>query len=169
MLELMTDATTLIRVQSWDRASGVPGFLEIDCPAKVGSVASGPHGAVICTGPTDWLIVARPGPGLAQALNEQFRGTTSFRATDLSAALGRIRIEGAYARALLSKACALDVHSGELHPDRAPRTLVAGLPVIVRCVADSGFECIAALSYAHYLVSWLTDAAQEFGEPSATA
>lgn len=169
MLELMTDAATLVRLQSWDRASGVPRFFEIDCPAKLGSVVNGPRGAVICAGPTDWLIVARPDPGLAQALNEQFRGTTSFRATDVSAALGRIRIEGAYARALLSKACALDVHSGELHPDRAPRTLVAGLPVIVRCVADSGFECIVALSYSHYLVSWLTDAAQEFCEPSATA
>ncbi len=163
MLELMTDAATLIRVQSWDRARGVPRFFEIDCPAKVGSVASGARGAVICTAPTDWLIVAALDSGLARALDEQIRGTPSFRVTDLSAALARIRIAGAYARALLSKACALDAHYDELRPGRAPRTLVAGLPVILRCVADSDFECIVALSYSHYLVSWLTDAAQEFG------
>jgi sarcosine oxidase gamma subunit len=37
-------------------------------------------------------------------------------------------------------------------------------------VADSGFECIVALSYSHYLMSWLTDAAQEFsGGPGAIA
>jgi sarcosine oxidase subunit gamma len=107
---------------------------------------------------------------MAQMLDEQFRGTSPFRVTDLSAAFARIRIGGAYARALLSKACALDVHSGELRPGRAPRTLVAGLPVIVRCVTDSGFECIVALSYSHYLMSWLTDAAQEFsGGPGAIA
>jgi heterotetrameric sarcosine oxidase gamma subunit len=101
---------------------------------------------------------------LVPALEERFRdASSSCRATDLSAALARIRITGDPARALLSKACALDVHSDELRPGRAPRTLVAGLPTVVRCVADSAFECIVAQSYSRYLLAWLTDAAQEFG------
>jgi sarcosine oxidase gamma subunit len=56
----------------------------------------------------------------------------------------------------------LDVYSEHLAPGRAPRTLIAGLPVVIRCLDAAVFECIAPLSYADYLLSWLTDAAAEF-------
>jgi heterotetrameric sarcosine oxidase gamma subunit len=119
---------------------------------------------VICIGPTDWLVVPAADVGadrLLQALEEALRGS-SFRATDFSSALVRIRIDGAHGRALLSKACALDVYSENLAPGRAPRTLIAGLPVVIRCLEPAVFECVAPLSYADYLLSWLTDANTEF-------
>jgi sarcosine oxidase, subunit gamma len=174
MLSVLTDAANVIRVQSWERGTRVPEpvarLLGIKWPSQVGAVAC--HGdelAVICIGPTDWLVLSGSGATLAQALDEQLRGS-SFRAIDLSSAFARVRIDGAYARALLSKVCALDVHSDELRPGRAPRTLVAGLPVVVRCLAESVFECIVALSYCDYLVSWLSDAAREFSsDRGATA
>jgi hypothetical protein len=36
--------------------------------------------------------------------------------------------------------------------------------VIVRRLESVVFECLAPLSYADYLLSWLTDAGAEFGE-----
>jgi sarcosine oxidase subunit gamma len=161
----------LVRVQSWARRDlTIPpeaaNALRTEWPLQAGAVARG-RADVICIGPTDWLVVAGselPEHELLQTLAAAFHGS-SFCATPLSSALARIRIEGAHARALLSKACALDTQSADLAPGRAPRTLVAGLPVIIHCLAESNFECIVPLSYADYLMAWLGDAAAEF-EPT---
>jgi sarcosine oxidase subunit gamma len=173
MLSRLTDRPTLVRVQSWDPHGSAPEgaarLLELAWPLQVGAVASG-RAEVICMGPTEWLVLSdsnvfREAP-LLPALEEQLRGS-SFRATELSSALARIRIEGSTARTLLSKACALDVHSDALAPGRAPRTLVAGLPVIIRSLGGTSFECLVSLSYADYLQKWLADAALELDlEPS---
>lgn len=167
MLSRLPSSAPLIRVQSWLRGIPAPEpvtrLLELDWPHQAGEVARGVVD-VICIGPTDWLVVSASDVGtdrLLQALEEAFQGS-SFRATDFSSALARVRIDGAHGRALLSKACALDVHSEKLAPGRAPRTLIAGLPVVIRCLESAVFECIAPLSYADYLLSWLTDANSEF-------
>ena len=168
MLSRVTEHTALIRVQSWTRSDrAIPreaaNALRIDWPLQAGEVASG-RAEVICINPTDWLVVAGielPEEELLQILAAAFHGTP-FRATALSSSLARVRIEGNHARALLSKACALDTQSADLTPSRAPRTLVAGLPAIIRCLHGPKFECIVPLSYADYLVAWLNDAAAEF-------
>jgi sarcosine oxidase, subunit gamma len=168
MLSRATERSTLVRVQSWARRERVvpreaANALRIEWPLQAGEVASG-RAEVICINPTDWLVVAGiefPEEELLQILAAAFLGT-AFRATALSFSLARIRIEGDHARALLSKACALDTQSADLTPDRAPRTLVAGLPAIIRCLEGTKFECIVPLSYADYLMAWLGDAAAEF-------
>lgn len=167
MLSRLPNSAALIRVQSWSRGAQPPEaierFLALDWPVQVGEVARGDLD-VICIGPTDWLLLWQPEVDLdrvLQAVEEAFKGS-SFRATDFSSALVRIRINGAAAPALLAKACALDVYSPALAPGRAPRTLIAGFPVVVRCLEPAVFECLAPLSYADYLLSWLTDASAEF-------
>jgi sarcosine oxidase, subunit gamma len=166
MLSRATEHSTLVRVQSWARRERVvpreaANALRIEWPLQAGEVASG-RADVICINPTNWLVVGIefPEEELLQVLDAAFHGTP-FRATALSSSLARIRIEGDHARALLSKACALDTQSADLTPGRAPRTLVAGLPAIIRCLDGLRFECMVPLSYADYLVAWLSDAAAE--------
>jgi heterotetrameric sarcosine oxidase gamma subunit len=170
MLSRITEPTALIRLQSWGTPTAAPEplerLLEVDWPFNAGSAVTG-RAHVICIAPDDWLIhseSAVSGPALFEAVVEALRGS-SFRATDLSCALARIRIDGHQALQLLSKACALDVKS-DLVPGRAPRTLVAGLAVVVQCVETSTFECIVPLSYCDYLMAWMKDAAAEFAVTS---
>lgn len=167
MLSRLPSSAALIRVQNWLRGASAPEsvtrLLGLDWPHQAGEVARG-NVDVICIGPTDWLVVSASDAGaemLLEALQAAFQGS-SFRATDFSSALARVRIDGGHGRALLAKACALDVYSESLAPGRAPRTLIAGLPVVIRCLESAVFECIAPLSYADYLLSWLTDANAEF-------
>jgi heterotetrameric sarcosine oxidase gamma subunit len=167
MLSRVTQSSALVRVQSWTRRGliipqAAAEVLGTEWPLLAGTVAYG-RADVICISPNDWLIVAGSGlaeDALAGCLAEALQDS-SFRATTLSAALARIRLEGGEARALLSKACALDTQGADLRPGRAPRTLVAGLPVIVHCLTESSFELIVAGSYVDYVMRYLRDAAGE--------
>ena len=165
MLSRNTQSSALIRVQSWERHGGiapevVAELLQLRWPMGTGVVATG-RVDVICINPADWLIVAREDGSageLVAALQRGFHGS-SFRATDLSHALGRVRIAGDGARLLLSRVSALDVRSSsELIPGCAPSTLVAGLPAVVRCLSPTSFELIVSSSYVEFLMAWLRDA-----------
>jgi sarcosine oxidase, subunit gamma len=168
MVKTLLDPCSMIRVQTWDSRAVVPSKVEqalgIAWPREVGATACG--GAdIICTGPTDWLMIATDpdGAALRQGLNETFEGS-GYTAIDVSQALARIEIEGPEARALLTKGCALNLDAPRFPPGRAARTRFAGMPVTLRCTRPSAFECLVATSYRDYLVAWLTDAATEFSE-----
>jgi sarcosine oxidase subunit gamma len=166
MLKFLLDPCGIIRVQTWDCEVPAPSTAEqvlgTTWPRETGSVASG-RGDIACIGPTDWLVVVTDSgtSALSQQLDEALAGS-AFRATNLSQALARISIEGPDARALLAKGCALDLHLPRFPPGRCARTRFAGMPVVVRCMRDSAFECIVTKSYAEYFQSWLTDATLEF-------
>jgi sarcosine oxidase subunit gamma len=161
------DPCSIIRVQAWEcelpAPSVVEQILDIAWPKATGAVASGDYADILCTGPTDWLIVSSDPD--AEPLLERLRKAferSAYRATNMSSALMRIQIDGSRARALLSKGGGLDVHPQTFSPGRCARTRLAGMPVIVRCTEESTFQCIVAASYADYLDSWLADAALEF-------
>ena len=161
------DPCNIIRVQAWECELPVPSHVEqvlgIVWPKATGAVASGGYADILCTGPTDWLIVSTEPDiePLLDWLQEAFE-RCAYRATNMSSALMRIQIDGSCARALLSKGCGIDVHPQTFPPGRCARTRLAGMPVIVRCTEDSTFQCIVAASYVDYLDSWLADAALEF-------
>jgi sarcosine oxidase subunit gamma len=167
MLKAFLDPCSITRVQSWDSKAPVPAQLEqtlgIAWPQETGAVTSG-RVDIICTGPTDWLVIA-PDPDstaeLLKRLDAAFEGS-AFRATSVSQALARAEIDGPDARSLLAKGCSLDLHSSRFPPGRSARTRFAGMPVIVRCTQESTFECLVTSSYRDYLLAWLTDAATEF-------
>jgi sarcosine oxidase subunit gamma len=167
MLKSLLDPCGIIRVQAWDRELPAPvvveQVLDVAWPTATGAVASGGYADILCTGPTDWLIVSTD-PGV-EPLLERLRKAfdcSAYRATNMSSALRRSQIEGTHARALLSKGCGLDVDPRTFPPGRCARTRLAGMPVIVRCTEESTFQCIVAASYVDYLDSWLADAALEF-------
>lgn len=163
MLKPLLDRYSLIRVQAWESGAAVPPGLEevlgAAWPRDTGAVASGLVD-VLCTGPMDWWVLStNPDAGaLLERLAAVLEGG-SFRATNLSSALGRIEVDGAAARVLLSKGCGLDFHPDYFRPGCCARTRLAGMPVILRCTGVETFECLVTLSYRDYLLSWLTDAA----------
>jgi sarcosine oxidase subunit gamma len=162
----MLEPCGIIRVLTWDSGAVVPstveGILGTAWPRKVGLVVSG-HVDVLCTGPTDWWLIAA-GADVA-ALLERAKAAcegSAFCATDLSHAFVRVEIEGRESRALLAKGCAVDLYPSLFPSGRCVRTRFAGVPVIIRCIHESTFEGIVPSSYWDYLHSWLTDAAVEF-------
>ena len=162
MLESLANPCSIIRVQTWDCENPVPlrfeQVLGMAWPAQTGAVVSG-RADVICTGPAEWLVISTDSDAapLLQQLEEAFEGT-AFRATNVSSALARIRIDAPDVRVHLSKGCALDLHPSRFPAGRCARTRFAGMPVILRCTHASTFECIVASSYGDYLISWLNDA-----------
>jgi sarcosine oxidase subunit gamma len=170
MFRRVLDPYSIIHVQTWESqpapSSKVQGAWAVTWPEETGGVVSGPAD-IICTGPTDWFVIGN-GPdsaALLTQLDKAFEGS-SFRATNVSQGLVRIEIDGPRARDLLTKGCGLDLHPSRFPPGRCARTRFAGIPVIVRCIRESTFECMVASSYADYLLSWLNDVALEYGTPS---
>ena len=160
------DPCSIVRVQTWDSQAAAPAKVElalgIAWPRETGASVSG-RVDIICTGPTDWLVMASDldGAELLQRLDQAFMGSL-FRATNVSQALSRMEIDGPDARMLLAKGCSLDLHPPCFPPGRCARTRFAAMPVIIRCMQGSTFECVVTSSYADYLRSWLTDACEEF-------
>ena len=163
---------TLIRVQTWSSQATPNQEAEVALgapwPRVIGTIASG-RADILCIGPMDWLVTATDpdARALHQRLENAFEGS-AFRATNVSEALARIEVQGPEVRALLLKGCALDLHPSRFPPGRCTRTRFAALPTILRCTGSSNFECIITASYQEYLLSWLSDAAQEFLDERAT-
>jgi sarcosine oxidase subunit gamma len=171
MRSRVLDPCSFIRVQTWDSQAIVSAEIEQTLgtvwPKQVGAVASS-RADILCIGPTDWLVTSSdPDPtALFQQLDEAFEGTT-FRATNVSQALARVELHGSEVRTLLLKGCSLDLDPSHFPPGRCARTRFASLPVILRCTELATFQCIVTSSYRDYLLSWLTDAAEEFLETVA--
>jgi sarcosine oxidase, subunit gamma len=157
----------VIRVQTWDLRAAFPPAVEqvlgAGWPTETGAMAIG-GSQVICNGPAEWLVVTADGAtaGAVKGLEEAFENSP-FRATNVSRSLVRIGIDGEAVRELLAKGCSLDLDSSRFVPGRSARARFAGMPMVVCCMGSSRFECIVAVSYATYTLSWLADAALEFG------
>jgi sarcosine oxidase subunit gamma len=94
------------------------------------------------------------GSSTADALLLKLEGAfagTHFRATDLSSALVRLHLEGFEVRMVLAKGCSLDLHNDYFSPGKVARTRFAGMPVVIRCVAEFKFQLIVSTSYLEYL------------------
>jgi heterotetrameric sarcosine oxidase gamma subunit len=165
VLKILPDCGTILRVQSWDINAVMPldaeSLVGIPWPRQTGSVAHG-RVNVLCTGPTDWLVMATDFETgtLVQELGTILAAST-LGATDLSQALTRVEIEGPDAHTLMSKGCALDLQQPRFAPGRCTRTRFADMPVVVHCVGPAAYECIVSASYREYLLFWLADAAVE--------
>ncbi len=115
-------------------------------------------------GPGEWLVVsdALDGWKLHARLTHHLE-RHSIAPVDLSCALKALRVEGPYARELLSKGCGLDLYPSSFPAGRSTRTRFAQLSVILHCTDPAPrFELYASRSYLTYLQSWLLDSAAEF-------
>lgn len=153
-----------VRVQSWDPQAPPPASLQAltggTWPMRTGDCTQG-RLDVICTGPGDWLALtgSESRGAVLQAIERACQGT-SFRATDVSEALSRIRIECPQVRQILAQGCSLDLHPDEFGVGRTVRTRFAGMPVILCCRQAACFECIVSASLAEYCRAWLEEISQ---------
>ena len=164
MRSFVLDSCTIFRVQNWAIAASAPAaarqLLGLEWPMRTGTGVTGRRADVVCVGPTEWLVIApdeRDSTLLFKPLADAFTDSP-FRATDLSSALVRIRLEGGSVRSLLSQGCGMDFHPEQFPAGQSARTRLAGMPVVLRCMEVAGFECIVSRSYQDYLLAWLADA-----------
>lgn len=157
---------TILRVQTWDATQTMPPPVEhalgITWPRAAGTVACG-RAQVLCVGPDDWLVISSEVdvPDQWRALDEAL-AASSYRMTDLSAAMCRVRLVGPQLRDLLAKGCSLDLDLRVFRPGTATRTRLAGIAVVLHCVEPATFECIVTASLLAYFTAWFADAALEF-------
>jgi sarcosine oxidase, subunit gamma len=155
------DPCTIIRVQSWDVAASAPStihqVLGTAWPHVVGAVTTGVVD-VLCTGPTDWLIVGvNPNASALCATLTKALFDTPLRATDISHAYTRLEFEGPDVCDFLLKGCSLDLHPTRFPIARCARTRFAGVPTVLRHQAPSTFEAIVSSSYQQYLLAWIAE------------
>lgn len=160
----LLDGGAVVRVQTWD-ARAVPAEPLQSVTGGAWPLSAGGCARdrvdIICVGPGDWLLLTgiEAHAALLRDLQAACAGTV-FRATDVSAALSRIRVEGPQTRQLLSQACAVDLHPDVFGAGRATRTRFAGMAVILRCLQPTQFECIVTRSLGQYCRAWLERAAR---------
>lgn len=140
-------------------AAAVRAILGADFPyASLGLVGTGDRIAWLA--PDRWLVVSegRDGAALATAFRERL-GRTGF-AHDVTDGLVAVDVTGERAGDLMAAVCALDLHVRGFPADRAARTLIAGVDVVIYRVAD-GFRLHVGRPVAHHLWAWLVAAARD--------
>jgi len=123
------------------------------------TVASGAH-TVLWLGPDEWLVV---GDG-AKDLIDRAVGPDFASVVDVSANRTTFVLSAPWARDLLAKGMAIDLHPREFRPGRCAQTLLARAQVILQQIDEiPTYHVLVRGSFAPYLAAWLADAASEFG------
>jgi sarcosine oxidase subunit gamma len=144
-------------------AGAVLALLGCDLPVAANTWTAGNDCAALWLGPDEWLVVAPDGrnESLYAALRVSLRGI-HHSVTDISANRTIIEISGEHARLVLAKGCPLDLHGSAFGPPQCAQTLLAKAQMILQYVdARPTFRIFVRISFAPYVVEWLTDAAME--------
>ncbi len=114
------------------------------------------------TAPERWLLIApadaMPAIDLAAAIP-----TEQGSVVDLSHARAAVRLEGADARAVLSKGCSLDFHPGVFGPGACAQSTLFHVATLIHCRDANSFDLFAFRGFGRSLWEMLVDAALEFG------
>ena len=142
-------------------AGAVRGVLGCDVPVVANTWISGNDCQVLWLGPDEWLVVAPDGhdEALCAALRTGLQGV-HHSVTDISANRTLLEVSGEYARLVLAKGCPLDLHSAAFNGPQCAQTLLAKSQMILQCLGPA-FRIFVRISFAPYMVEWLTDAAAE--------
>ena len=148
-------------------AAAAEELIEVRLPSNGRSGSAG-HTRVYWLGPDEWLLV-----GVADelALAEVLR-PAGGAVVDVSGQRTVIEISGPYAREVLAKGCALDLHPRVVSAGFAVPTLLAHVPVIINVrgsgdpalgsAAEISAAIIVRTTFARHLADWLFDAAAEY-------
>lgn len=164
------------------QADAVSAAAGVPLPTGHGQVTGDPEStAVLWLGPDDFLLVGPEGSGpdeltptgtgqaekdagtaagLARAL-----GTEPGQAVDLSANRTTIELSGPSARAVLEKACPLDLHPRVFTAGTAVATTLGRVQVLLWQTADQVYRILPRASFADYTARWLLDAMMEYAAP----
>lgn len=121
--------------------------------------------SVLWLGPDEWLVVGPPdGEGPLERQLRESLGEAAGRVAIVDVSANRTIVELARpdARAILEGGCPIDLHPRAFGPGRCAQTLVARANVIVHQLGSEPepvFRLFVRPSFAAYLATWLTDAA----------
>ncbi len=122
------------------------------------TVATGLH-PVLWLGPDEWLVI---GDGVHERLTRAL-GDDFGSVVDVSANRTTFELSGPWARDVLEKGVAVDLHPSVFGPGQCVQTLLARAQVILQQVdAEPTYHVLVRGSFAPYLAAWLADAAGEF-------
>jgi len=74
-----------------------------------------------------------------------------------------IRLTGAHARDVLAKGCPIDIHPRVFCSGQCAQTTLARADMTMHMTADDAYDIIVRRSFGEYVLTWLEDAAREYG------
>lgn len=125
---------------------------------QANTVATGTN-TVLWLGPDEWLVI---GDG-AKDLLDRAVGADFASVVDVSANRTTFALSAPWARDLLAKGVAIDLHPPAFGMGRCAQTLLARAQVILQQVDERPtYHVLVRGSFAPYVAAWLADAASEF-------
>jgi len=131
-------------------------------PARPGLVVSVDAGALMCTGPEEFLVVASTQADWVGNLRAHIAADVGS-VTDLGHARCVIRIEGVQCRDTLSKLFALDLRESALPVGEVRQTGHHHVPCTLHRIGLECFDLLVFSTYAFDQLATLLDAAREYG------
>ena len=154
-----------------DAAADVGRHLGVDLPLTPSTSVETDTVRVIWLGPDEWLVTSpfRTPQELESGLREVVAGRGAV--VDVSAQRTTLWLAGEHARDVLSAGCSVDLHPRVFTSGSAVQALVGLTSVVLIALDDTGtsYHLLVRASFAQYLVTWLLDAAIEYGATDEVA
>lgn len=156
-------SNAVLRLKCWSKAQAsgrAVTLLGQEFPSRIGGTLTGSVRA-LCVGPSEWLVVSheRTASELIGLLQPQLTAY-DLALVDISDAITITALTGPRSRDILSMGCGLDLNPRSFPVGSCAPTRFAQIAVVIEHdTAPDGFRLYVARSYAHYLSSWLADAA----------
>lgn len=146
-----------------DFTGAVRAALGFDLPLAANTVAVLGDVSALWLGPDEWLIVGAPDSegDLATRLNTALTGK-HVSVVDVTANRTVLELSGPSTRAVLEKACGLDLRPREFKPGQCAQTNLARTVGILELRQGGAWRIYVRNSFALYLADWLLDAMAEY-------
>jgi sarcosine oxidase, subunit gamma len=144
-------------------AAAVAAASGVTLPGAPNTVSGGAR-RWLWVGRGEWFLIDDRGlDGVADRIAQALTGVPHV-VTKLGSAMGAIRLSGAAARVLLSRACPIDLHPTRFPVGTCARTLLDPYRVTLHLRdPEPLYELLVDVSLARSAAAWLLDAAAEFG------
>jgi sarcosine oxidase subunit gamma len=154
-----------------DAAADVGHHLGVDLPTTPSTWVETDTVRVIWLGPDEWLVTSpfQTPQDLEAGLRKAVAGRGAV--VDVSGQRTTLWLSGEHARDLLSAGCSVDLHPRVFGGGSAAQALLGLTSVVLIALDDTAtsYHILVRASFAQYLVSWLLDAAVEYGAADQVA
>jgi len=146
-----------------DFTDAVRSALGFDLPREANTVTSSGDVSALWLGPDEWLVVGAPDSeaDLTARLNAALKGRHAS-VVDVTANRTVLELSGPSARAVLEKACSLDLRPRAFNAGQCAQTNLARTVGILEMTQGGAWRIYVRNSFAVYLADWLLDAMAEY-------